>query len=365
MMPQQTNTRWGSRDGKAVLPVLILVAALGFLIYNSLFTVSEWEQAVVTQFGAIVDEPIIEAGLHRKIPFIQKVHRYDRRLLRWDGRETTTFTKDRKTIVIDVTARWRIADARQFLVSIGSAELASTRLNGIIEGAVKDEIAKYDLFEVVRSSNRILEQEGDLPVMLADSEELLDQEDLDLTSMGGEMPPLQMTGDGQYTAGRPVVLAGILREARARLEQIGLGIELEDVLIKQVNYGSAIEANVYAQMNAELQKISAGFRSIGRQRAERRLGEMERELASIQSEAVQASERIRGTAEAEAIRIYAEAYNEAPEFFAFLRRLQSYDAMLGPNSSLILSTDSPLYQLLKQTQTEYPADRILLETDAD
>ncbi len=342
------NTKDTMRAGSITLPVIILIAALGFLAYNSLYTVTEWEQAVVTQFGAIKGDPITDAGLHFKLPFIQQVHRYDRRLLRWDGRETTTITRDRKTIVIDVTARWRIDDARVFLESIGSQDLASTRLNGIIEGAVKDEIAKYDLFEVVRSSNRILEREGDMPAMLADDEELLEDQDLDLTTMGGEMPPLPVDADGSYTGGRPVVIDGILREARSRLEHIGLGIHLEDVLIKQVNYSSAIEANVYAQMNAELQKISAGFRSIGRQRAEQRLGEMERELASIQSAAVETSERIRGEAEAEAIQIYAEAYNEDPEFFAFLRTLQAYEDILGRNSSLIMATDSPIYNLLRR-----------------
>ncbi len=335
-----------NRSGSVTLPVVIAIAALGFLAYNSLFTVAEWEQAVVTQFGAIKGEPILDAGLHTKLPFIQQVHRYDRRLLRWDGRETTTITRDRKTIVIDVTARWRIEDARTFLEAIGSQELAATRLNGIIEGAVKDEIAKYDLFEVVRSSNRILERDPNMPSLI-DDEDFLEDEELDLATMGGETPPLSVDATGNYIAGRPVVIDGILREARNRLASIGLGIHLEDVLIKQVNYSAAIEANVYAQMNAELQKISAGFRSIGRERAERRLGEMERELASIQSAAVETAERIRGDAEAEAIRIYAEAYNEDPEFFAFLRTLQAYEKILDRNSTLILGTDSPLYGLLK------------------
>lgn len=347
MMPNNVCRAKDLQAGSTVLSVVILLAGLVFLVANSLYTVNEWEQVIVTQFGAIRGEPVTEAGLHFKMPFIQQVHRFDRRLLRWDGRETTTITKDRKTIVIDVTARWRIADARTFLESIGSAQRATTRLNGIIEGAVKDEIAKYDLYEVVRSSNRILEREGEAPPILTDDVEGIDAEDLDLTTMGGEMPPLAVDRQGRYQAGRPVVLAGILEEARARLEQIGLGIDLEDILVKQVNYSSAIEANVYAQMNAELEKISAGFRSIGRQRAERRLGEMQRELATIESAAIEASERIRGEAEAEAIRIYADAYNADPEFFEFLRTLQSYDAILNENHTLVLGTDSPVYRLFK------------------
>lgn len=348
----RTNQRRRA-GGSTPVAIAILVAALAFLAYNSLFKVYEWEQAIVTQFGEIQGEPRTEAGLYFKLPFVQQVHLFDKRLLRWDGEETTTYTKDRRAIIIDVTARWRIENARVFLESIGSADRAIQRLNGIIEGAVRDEIAKYDLFEVVRSSNRILDREGEVPVMLTEEGEEIDTEELDLTTMGGEMTPLPIDEDGKYQAGRPVVIAGILRSARSRLEQIGLGIHLEDVLIKQVNYSAAIEENVYRQMNAELQKISAGFRSIGQQRAQQRLGEMERELATIQSEAVETAERIRGTAEAEAIEIYAEAYNADPEFFAFLRTLQTYEEALGANGSLILGTDSSLFRLFKKLEAEY------------
>ncbi len=337
-----------SRSGSAQVSAIILVAALAFLVYNSLYTVNEWEQAVVTQFGEIKGDPVTEAGLHFKLPFVQQVHLFDRRLLRWDGSEWTLYTKDRRAIVVDVTARWRIVNARAFLESIGGdTARALVRLDGIIEGAVRNEISQYDLFEVVRSSNLILDRDEDIPaVVIEDGEEII-PEDLDLTTMGGEMPPLELDADGNYTAGRPVVIAGILNRARERLEEIGLGIQLEDILIKQVNYTAAIEENVYRQMNAELQKISAGFRSLGQQRAEQRLGEMERELATIQSEAVERSERIRGIAEAEAINIYAEAYNADPEFFTFLRTLQAYEQALGKNSTLILGTDSPLFELFK------------------
>ncbi|HMP73003.1 MAG TPA: protease modulator HflC [Kiritimatiellia bacterium] len=339
-----SKTSSNAASGLAATGILI-VLLLGFLAYHSLYTVNEWEQAIVVQFGEIKGDPVTEAGLHFKLPFVQKVHKFDRRLLRWDGRETTTITKDRKTINIDITARWRIENVRTFLETIGSVELAGTRLNGIIEGAVKDEIAKYDLYEVVRSSNRILDTDTEgLSTTQVEGEEF---EAVDLASLGGSIPPLPMDGRGQYRAGRPFVIAGILREARQRLEQVGIGIHLEDVLIKQLNYSAAIEANVYAQMNAELQKISAGFRSIGRQRAEQRLGEMELELATIQSQAVEQSERIRGQAEAEAIRIYAEAFNQDPVFFAFLRTLQSYRTVLGANSSLILQTDSEILGLLR------------------
>ncbi len=339
--------RLTTKGNTTLVGLVLLLAALAFLLFNSLFVLHEWEQAVITQFGAIRGEPVTTAGLHFKLPFIQQVHVFDKRLLRWDGQERTIYTKDRRAIIVDVTARWRIADARTYLESIGgSTSLALNRLDGIIEGAVRNEIGQFDLYEVVRSSNRILEREDEIQLPLTDDAEEL-PDDLDLTTMGGEMPPLTTDTDGRYLAGRPVVIAGILERARERLAEIGLGIHLEDILIKQVNYTSAIEENVYRQMNAELQKISAGFRSLGQQRAEQRLGEMERELATISSEAVERAERIRGQAEAEAIRIYAEAYNEDPAFFRFLRTLQAYEQVLGENGTLVVSTDSPLFEWIK------------------
>ncbi len=335
----------GARKGRgAGIAAAVVAGCLAFLAYHTFFVVNEWEQALVLQFGDIVGEPITEAGLHRKIPFIQNVLRFEKRLLRWDGQETTTITRDRKTVVVDVTARWRIVDARRFREAVGSERFAASRLNGIIEGAVKDEIAKYDLYEVVRSSNRILQAEEEAAEPETDEDGLPPVAEL-VTALGsGETPPLRQDDQGRYLAGRPVAIEGILAEARQRLEMVDIGIHLEDLLVKQLNYSAAIEANVYAQMNAELQKISAGFRSAGRQRAEERLGEMERELAVIQSRAQEQSERIRGEAEAASIQIYAEAFNRDPDFYAFLRTLAAYSETVNTNTTLVIGADGPLYQ---------------------
>jgi membrane protease subunit HflC len=329
----------------------ILILAIGAFLYMSLYTIKEWEQAVVLQFGDIVGEPVTESGLHFKLPW-QQVQRYDKRLLRWDGNQTTAITRDRRTVNIDVTARWRISDARRFREAIGTERNADGRLNGIIESAVRDEIAKFELYEVVRSSNLILDEEAaPASQSTAVNGAVMDPEEMgDLTTLGASVPGLRQAEDGTYLAGRPIVLQGILNDARRRLEQIDLGIELEDVLIKQLGYIREIEANVYAQMNAELQKIAAGFRSSGRERAEERLGEMQRELAIIQSSAVERAQRIRGEAEAEAIRIYADAFNRDPDFFRFMRSLEASERILGANSRVILSTSSPLYQILSALQ---------------
>jgi membrane protease subunit HflC len=324
---------------------VVLLIAIGTFLYFSLYTVREWEQAVVIQFGEVIGDPITDAGLHFKMPW-QTVRSYDRRLQRWDGQQTTAITRDRRTVNIDVTARWRIVDAARFLEAIGEMRQADSRLNNIIDSAVRDEIAKYELFEVVRSSNRILEAEaldigsdiyGDVADFNAD----------ELATLGAVLPRLRQGDDDAYRAGRPLVLQGILSDARRRLAQNNLGIELEDVLIKQLGYIREIESNVYAQMNAELQKIAAGFRSAGRERAEERLGEMQRELAIIESSAVERAQRIRGEAEADATRIYADAYNRAPELFAFLRGLEALQTTLGKNTTLVIGSDSPLFQLLR------------------
>ena len=350
--PHQTNHTRSSRRGNAAiaaLSVIALLALLGFLASFCLYTVNEWEQAVVIEFGQVKGEAVTEAGLYFKLPW-QKVDTFDSRLLRWDGNQTTAITRDRRTINIDVTARWRISDARRFRETIRSEHLAESRLNGIIEGALKDEIAKFDLFQVVRSSNRILEESLEDIGMVIEDADLGDIETDNLATLGADLPRLEQRADGTYGAGRPIVLQNILTEARRRIEQVDIGVHLEDILIKQLSYIRTIESNVYAQMNAELQKIAAGFRSSGRQRAEERLGEMQRELAIIESSAVERAQRIRGEAEAESIHIYANAYNQDPEFFRLLRTLEAYEKILGSNTRIVLGTDSPVYELLKRME---------------
>jgi modulator of FtsH protease HflC len=337
-----------NQRGAASSVIIGAAVALGlllFLAFNSLFIVREWEQVVVTQFGDIQGEPIQQAGLHFKTPFIQDIHRFEKRLVRWDGAPFTLYTSDRRMIHVNVTARWRIEDAAAFLPRVRNVDRANERLSQLIEGALRDEIGKYDLYEVVRSSNRILQEEIDLTLdgEVAD----LDLEIEDMATLGRETRELRRDGAGNYVVGRPVVTNRVLQLARSRIAEAGLGIRVEDILFKQLNYTREIESNVYAQMNAELQKISAGFRSHGRKNAEKKLGEMERELARIESAAMEQSRRIRGRAEAEAIAIYAEAYNRDPDFYRFLRTLEAYQKVLGVNGSLVISTDSELFELLK------------------
>lgn len=353
-IPHQYAPEWENARGntpKAAISALagvLLAVILIVILTTCLYTVREWEQGVVTQFGEVIGEPKTEAGLYFKMPY-QQVTIYDKRLMRWDGQRTELLTLDRKQVEVDISARWRIKDARRFRESVITERRAESRISSNIDSAVRDQFANVSLYEVVRSSNRILEGDEQLEESLLDE----DLEDIDvdeIVTLGADLDELQMDEEGNYLGGRPVVIDRILEDARERLEEMNLGIHLEDILIKQLNYHEDVESTVYAQMNAELSKISAGIRSAGRRLAEERLGEMERDLARISSSAQERAQRIRGRAEAEATEIYADAYNRNPAFFRFIRTLESYDSVLGEQGTLILGTGSPLYQLLNNVE---------------
>lgn len=342
-----SNRRRGAASPSILIGGAVALGLLIFVAINSLFIVREWEQVVITQFGDIQGEPIREAGLHFKKPFIQDLHRFEKRLVRWDGAPFTLYTSDRRTIHVNVTARWRIEDASEFLPRVRTVERGNERLSQLIEGALRDEIGRFDLYEVVRSSNHILRAEQEIDLTIDGEEADMDLDMEDIATLGREIRELRTDREGNYLVGRPVVTEDILELARRRINDARLGIHLEDILVKQLNYTPDIESNVYAQMIAELEKISAGFRSHGSKNAETKLGEMERELARIESAALEEARRIRGRAEAGAIEIYADAYNRDPDFYRFLRTLETYEKTLRENSSLIISTDSELFDLLK------------------
>lgn len=340
-----------------ILAGMAVIAAV-VLAYQSFYRVSEWDQVVITQFGRPVGEPVTGAGLHVKKPFVQDVHRFDRRLLRWDGERTHTITKDRKTIQVNVTARWRISDGRQFLMSVQTQERAHRRLDGIMESAVKNEIAQFDLYEVVRSTNRIQdarlsfapdEPEGEAPAEGGEDVEAPPANvPRPVVTSGMQVPALRQDESGNYLAGRPLIARRILERARRVLaaEGTNLGIELQDVLIRTFNYTPEVEKQVYLQMNEELKKIATRFRSNGQRRAEERRGAMIRELETIESEAVRESEQIRGRADADAAETYARAYSADADFYGFTRTLEASRKSIGENHTLVIDASSPFYRLL-------------------
>jgi modulator of FtsH protease HflC len=312
-----------------VLPIL-LVAGVLFLASGSLyFQVYEGQQAIVLQFGRPVGHTITAPGLHMKIPFIQEVRRFDRRLLIWDGDPNQIPTKGREFIWIDTTARWRIADARKFLENVATEEGAQSRLDDIIDSVVRDQVSGSELVELVRSSTWEVPQGEALEAATAEQEQELKK---------------------QISRGREEITRTILAEARKVIPQYG--IELVDVRIKRLNYIESVREKVYARMISERKRIAAQFRSEGEGESAEILGTMEKELRQIRSTAYRRAQEIRGKADAEATRVYGEAFSRDPEFFAFSRTLEAYKEAQTPDSVMILTTDSDYYRYLKSASPD-------------
>jgi len=309
------------------------IAVIGFLaLYTSMYTLEEGWQAIIVQFGRPVGETVTQAGLYFKLPFIQEVRRFEKRLLVWDGDPNQIPTKGREFIWVDTTARWRIADARKFIENVATEEGAQSRLNDIIDSVVRDQVSSSELVELVRSSTwKVPEQE-----VLA---EVADEQEKELKK--------------EITRGREEITRTILSEARKIIPQYG--IELVDVRIKRLDYVESVREKVYDRMISERKRIAAQFRSEGEGRSAEILGEMEKDLRQIQSTAYRQVQEVQGKADAEATRIYGRAYSRAPEFYAFLRTLEVYRERSNENSMLIMTTDSDFYRYLKQAAPNAPA----------
>lgn len=313
------------------LGVLVLAGIVGF--FASAFTVDEAEQAIVLEFGKPVGEPITEPGLHFKVPFIQEVRRFDKRLLSWDGDPNQIPTRGEQFISVDTTARWRIADPLKFLESVGDERGAQLRLNDILDSVVRDKISATDLVEIVRSRGW-----------------QISQEDLERVALGGEEDEEILLKE--VKSGREELVVAILKQAQTQMPKYG--IELVDIRIKRLDYVQSVQNQVFERMIAERQRIAEQFRSEGEGRAAEIDGETQRQLATIQSEAQREAEIIRGQADAEATRIYNDAFGADPEFYAFFRTLESYSASLGGEVTLILGTDSEYFRYLRDTSAATP-----------
>jgi membrane protease subunit HflC len=307
-------------------PVLIVVVvALGFVLFNSIYTVSEIEQVVITQFGRIVGEPVKEPGLKFKLPFIQKIHVFNKNLLEWDGDPGQIPTLDKTFIWVDAFARWKIVDPVKFFQTVNNRFNAVGRLNDIIDPAVRNAITSNQLIDAVRKSNRELELE----------------EGMDSSDGGLSRTTLLR----RQVVGREMITQAILGEAQPKVNQFG--IELVDVKIKSINYVEEVQKSVFNRMIAERKQIAEKFRSEGRGEAQKILGQKDRDLMRITSEAFRIAEEIKGKADAEATQIYASAYGVDPEFYSFIETLELYGASLDGTSSAVLSTTSDLMKYFK------------------
>lgn len=309
------------------MPIAIIVLIIvAFTLFSAAFVVDEAEQAIIVQFGEPQGDVINAPGLHWKLPFVQEVRRYDKRLLIWDGDVTQIPTLGREFIQVDTTARWRITEPLQFLRSVRDERGGRTRLDDIIDSVVRDIVSGTELEEIVRSGN------WDVDVEELDEVEQA-RDDVALT----KRPKL----------GREKLESEILKSASRLMPE--LGIELKDVRIKRINYIDTVRRQVENRMISERQAIAERFRAEGQGRSLEITGEMERELRRINSEAARKAEEIRGDADAEAIRIYGEAFGADPEFYAFIRTLETYKA-LGNNTTLMVRSDSDFFRYLENTQ---------------
>ena len=296
---------------------VVLLVVLG----QTAYTVSEIEQVIITQFGEPVGDPVVTPGLHFKVPFIQRTNVFDKRFLEWDGSPNQVPTRDKRFIWVDTYARWRITDPLLFFQRLRDERGAQTRLDDILDGETRNAVARHDLIELVRSTNRNAED-----VLIESEEEAVILETID--------------------RGRQKITREILETAAGRTSD--LGIELLDLRLKRVNYVEEVQQDVFARMIAERQRIAEQFRSEGQGESARIDGERELELARIQSEAYRQAEELRGEADAEATRIYAEAYNRDADFYAFTKSLETYELTMDASTLFILGTDSELLRFLEQ-----------------
>ena len=311
------------RPNKVIL--LIVVVIFGLIIINSaFFIVDQTKQAIITQFGKPIRE-VKEPGLKVKWPFIQRVILFDKRLLQWDGRPTRIPTLDKKYIWVDTCARWRIISPLKFLESVeGNESIAQAKLDNIIEGAVRNRIADNALIEVVRNSNR--------PIYTTQ------------VSSGGEEVRVQKEVE-EIEVGREKITRAILEDAAEKT--LALGIELVDVRIKRINYVETVRERVFERMIAERLQMAAQYRSQGEGEKSKILGDKEIQLKTILSQAYRQSQEIKGQADAEATKIYADAFKKDPEFYSFVKTLEIYKNTFDENTWLILTTDSDYLKYLK------------------
>ncbi len=311
---------------RAMYVLLALIVGAAMVSTGAFYVVREGEQVVITQFGKPVGEAVKDAGLNFKIPFIQTVNRFEKRLLNWDGSPNQIPTKDKKLIWVDTTARWRISDPLLYLTRVTTKTTALSRLDGIIDSVVRDAVSENDLVELVRSEGWA----GMVGAQIADAG--YTQKEVEEVSR-----PLQV--------GREKITRAMLKSASRLTPEFG--IELVDVRIKRINYVDSVLKKVFERMISERNRIAAQYRSEGEGEKARINGEMQKELKRISSEAFRTAEETRGKADARATKIYGDAYSRDPEFYSFSKTLELYREQDQQKTRMILTTDSDFYKYIK------------------
>ena len=314
--------------GLRLVAILAVLGIATLVLWSSIYTVSEVEQAIITQFGKPVGAPVTTAGLKLKVPFVQDVNLIDKRVLEWDGNPSDMPTKDKLYISVDLFARWRIVDPLQYFLRLQDERSAQSRLDDVLGSETRNAIAKHELIEVIRTAKD--------RVPLRDTLVTNAGRELDV----GSLVPIQK--------GRKLVEQEIFAEATEKVRVFG--IELLDIRFKRIDYNESVRPKIYDRMISERRQIAERFLSEGNGEAARIRGNRVHDLNKIQSEAYRQVEEIRGVADAKATEIYTRAYNQSAEavaFYEFTRTMQAYKSIIAENTTLVLSTDSDLFKFLK------------------
>lgn len=317
------------------LSIILALFALLFLS-QALYTVRQTEQAILTQFGRPVGDPVTEPGLHFKMPFVQQVNRIDKRYMGWDGPMVEMSTKDKTYIQVDTFARWRITDPMQYFLRLRDERSAQSRLEDILGSETRTAVARHELIEVVRT------EKGRKPLQDENAAATL-------TGVGsiGVLRPIQF--------GRAELEKDIFAAAAPKLAEFG--IELLDIRIKRLNYNPEVLERIYQRMISERLQIAQRFRSEGEGEAARINGQKDRDINEIESTAYKKVQEIRGEADAKATEIYARAFtqrSEASDFYRFQKSMDTYRKIIGEGATVVLSTNSDLFSLLKRIDPRKP-----------
>lgn len=301
----------------------IAVAVVLVLLFSSVYTVSETEQAILVQFGMPVGGLVKDPGLHLKLPFIQDVHRFDKRWLEFDADPREVPTKDKKYIWVDAYARWRIVDPLRFYQAVGDERGAQSRLDDVIHGQTRNAVASFDLIELVRSSDRRFQL----------------TEELEGIGAAEAMAKIM--------SGREKIAQIVLKRAAEMTPPYG--IELEDVRFHRINYVETVQQKVFERMISERKRIAERSRSEGQGRAAEIRGEKERDMLAASSVGYKTAQTLKGAADAKATAVYAGAYNRDPDFYRFWKTMETLHSSLDEKTWLILSTESELLKYLKDS----------------
>ena len=318
--------------------IYVVLFAIAFIVFTSAYVVDETEQVVITQFGKVVGDAVTTPGLNFKVPFIQKASYFPKNLQEWDGEPGQIPTKDKTFIWVDTFARWKIVDPIKYFQTVNNMTIALSRLDDIIDPAVRNFITSYRLVESVRNTDRPMDTFESFDMMQTESDALSSKDEQEL--------PQQRISQYKIEVGRSEINKKIIAQAQPKLE--AFGIELVDVKIKRINYVEKVRDAVYGRMVAERNQIAEKFRSEGRGEASNIIGDKEKDLQLIRSQAYKAAQEIKGKADAKATEIYAASYGVDPEFYSLIKTLDVYKLALDNNSTLVLSTESDFMKYFKE-----------------